>query len=250
MLLADWRNERSGGSVHRLVSPKAWALGAVGLVLMGVMTWLGLWQLHVYDDQQHDAARAALHRPEVPLDSLLGPDDAFPAEGTGRPVTATGTYLRTAQLYVRHLPGASQPYAVVTPLVTATGSAILVVRGAAATPGAAAPAGRVAITGVLEPARDSGRPPNSSRVTDSLSISGLVDSVRPDLYSGYVLLTSSTPHQRPSLAPVAPQLPNPSRWTGIRNLLYACQWWVFAAFVAFMWWRMTTDLEPREPIEV
>ena len=31
------------------------------------------------------------------------------------------------------------------------------------------------------------------------------------------------------------------RWAGIRNLVYAVQWWVFAAFVAFMWWRMVSE---------
>jgi hypothetical protein len=46
---------------------------------------------------------------------------------------------------------------------------------------------------------------------------------------------------------VPPPLPDPSRWSGIRNLLYACQWWVFAAFVAFMWWRMTDDVALGEP---
>jgi surfeit locus 1 family protein len=25
--------------------------------------------------------------------------------------------------------------------------------------------------------------------------------------------------------------------TGLRNLLYAFQWWVFGAFAIFMWWR-------------
>jgi len=39
---------------------------------------------------------------------------------------------------------------------------------------------------------------------------------------------------------VAPT-PDPSRWAGIRNLLYAFQWWLFAGFVAFMWWRVVGD---------
>ncbi len=231
--------------MKRLWSPKALGLGAIGLVLMAAMGWLGLWQYHVYDDHQHAQAQAALEKPAVPLDSLLGPDDAFPTDGTGRPVTMAGNYRAGEQIYVRHLPGSPHRYAVVTPLVTSTGSAVLVVRGSSDRMGAAVPAGSVRVTGFLEPAQPLGQRPNASGVTDSLSIASLVNSVGPDLYSGYVLLTSSDPIQSPRLAPVEPQLPDPSRWSGVRNLLYACQWWVFALFVAFMWWRMTADLGPH-----
>ena len=44
-----------------------------------------------------------------------------------------------------------------------------------------------------------------------------------------------------TLTPVEPPLPDPSRWAGIRNLIYALQWWLFAAFVAFMWWRIAHE---------
>ena len=29
--------------------------------------------------------------------------------------------------------------------------------------------------------------------------------------------------------------------TGLRNLAYALQWWVFGAFALYMWWRMSTE---------
>jgi surfeit locus 1 family protein len=234
--------------VHRFLSPTALALAAVGLVLMGGMVWLGLWQLSVYDDHQHAEALAALRKPEVPLGSLLGPDDAFPSDGVGRPVRVAGTYLAGSQVYVRHLPGSEQRYAVATPLVTATGSAIMVVRGSSPLPDAPVPPGRVAVTGFLEPVTASRGTPDSSGVMAALSIAGLVNRVRPDLYSGYVLLRSSVPQQSADLTPVGPPLPDPSRWSGLRNLLYACQWWVFALFVAFMWWRMTENREPEEAL--
>jgi surfeit locus 1 family protein len=216
-------------------------------VLIAVMTWLGFWQFSVYDDQQHADAQAALIKPVIPLDSLLGPDDAFPSNGVGRPVRVSGTYLAHDQIYVQHLSGSSLRYAVVTPLLTAGGSAVMVVRGSSDTLGAAVPTGTVDVSGVLEPATDSGRPPNAAGVTELLSISSLVNTVRPDLYSGYVLLGSSEPAQSPRLTPVSPEPPAPSRWSGVRNLLYACQWWVFALFVIFMWWRMTEDAGYQRP---
>jgi surfeit locus 1 family protein len=235
--------------VRRFLNPKALALGLVGLVLMGVMVVLGLWQLSVYDDHQHANAQAALSKPAVPLDSLLGPDDAFPSDGVSRPVTVSGRYLVGEQVYVENLPGATKRYAVTTPLLTATGSAVIVVRGSRDLSSAAAPTGHVTLTGILEPSVETGSAPDAAGVTDGLSIASLVNSVRPDLYSGYVLLRSSTPLQSPALAPVTPPLPDPSRWSGVRNLLYACQWWVFALFVAFMWWRMTEDMAREDDHE-
>jgi surfeit locus 1 family protein len=235
--------------VYRFLNSRALGLAVVGLVLMGVMIWLGLWQFSVYDDHQHADAQAALAKPAVPLDSLLGPDDAFPSDAVSRPVTVSGTYLAGDQIYVRNLSGSPHRYAVATPLVTGSGSAILVVRGSSETPSALTPTGRVTVSGVLEPSEDSGGSPNAAGVTQGLSISSLVNSIRPDLYSGYVLLRSSDPKQSPGLTPVTPQLPDPSRWSGIRNLLYACQWWVFALFVVFMWWRMTELTGPEHPHE-
>ena len=31
--------------------------------------------------------------------------------------------------------------------------------------------------------------------------------------------------------------------TGLRNLLYAIEWWFFGAFAAFIWWRWVRDEE-------
>ncbi len=244
-----WVGWGGGITLSRFLNARALGLAAVGLVLIAAMTWLGFWQFSVYDNHQHADAEAALAKPVVPLDSMLGPDQAFPFDAVSRPVSLTGTYLAQDQIYVRHLAGSSDRYAVATPLLTATGSAIMVVRGSSDTPHAPVPKGAVTVSGILEPATDSARPPDAAGITQVLSVSSLVNTVRPDLYSGYVLLRSSDPRQSPALTPVTPPLPNPSRWSGLRNLLYACQWWVFALFVVFMWWRMTEDLARDHPRE-
>jgi cytochrome oxidase assembly protein ShyY1 len=230
------------GGWARPLSLRQVGLAVVALILIAVMVELGRWQFGVYDDHQRADAQAALRRPAVTLTSLLGPDEAFPADSVGRPVTVSGRYLVGQQIYVRHLDSVSARYAVVTPLLTGSGSAILVVRGAADGLGSPAPGGPVRLAGVLEPATGAGGRLGADRVTTGLSIARLVGSIRPDLYSGYVILRSSRPAQQPALEPVAPPLPDPSRWAGLRNLLYACQWWLFAAFAAFMWWRMARDL--------
>src|SRR5690349_15470806 len=124
----------------RLLTPRALGLAVVALVLMGAMVALGLWQLGVYDDHQHDDAAAQLERASVPLGELLGPDDAFPAAAVSRPVTMAGSYLADETFVVRDSASLDVPRAVVTPLRLDNGSAVLVVRGTDDTP---APSGRV-----------------------------------------------------------------------------------------------------------
>jgi surfeit locus 1 family protein len=68
-----------------------------------------------------------------------------------------------------------------------------------------------------------------------------------DLYDGYLVLTDSTP--RSHLRPVTPPVPAASRLAGLRNLVYAVQWWLFAAFVVFMAWRMVADRAAPVPAE-
>jgi cytochrome oxidase assembly protein ShyY1 len=229
--------------IGRLTTPRALALLVVALVVMAVMIAMGRWQYGVYDDHQRADAMAVMRRAAVPLDSALGPDQAFPSASVGIPVVVSGRYDRSDQLYVRHLAGSKGAYAVVTPLLTGSGSAVLVVRGSASATQAPAARGPVRVVGILEPSPSQPSSIDSRRVTDSIWLPGLVSAVRPDLYSGYVVLTRSDPAE--PLARVEPPLPAPSRWAGLRNLLYAVQWWIFAAFVGFMWWRISTD-DPAE----
>ncbi len=221
------------------------ALLVAALLLIGVMVALGLWQLGVYDASQRADAQALLRIEPVPLDRALGPDDPFPPGSVGVPVTAEGRYDASEQMYVRGLPGVADSFAVVTPLVTPSGSAVLVVRGSHPLAESQVPHGRVQLVGVLEPSQSVGSTLDRARVTDGIRISGLVNDVTPDLYAGYVVRTSSNPAD--PLTQVPPPLPDPSRWAGVRNLVYALQWWVFAGFVAFMWWRIVSDASNAEP---
>lgn len=226
-----------------VVTARALGLTVVALVLVAVMVALGWWQYGAYDDQRRDDARARLAQPPVPLDDVLGPDGAFPADAVGRPVTLSGRYDADAQIYVRGLGPAE--YGVAAPLVTATGSAILVVRGAAEGLSAPPPTETVRVEGVLEPSDAEGDALDARRVTDGIRISTLVEGFDRDLYGGYVVLTDSEP--REPLAQVPSPAPEPSAWAGIRNLLYAMQWWLFAGFVAFMWWRMVSEPTADRP---
>ncbi len=227
--------------MRRWLSPRALSLGALALLMMVAMVALGLWQLGAYDQHQAHDARSRLQQPPTPLGRVLGPDAAFPADGAGRPVTVTGRYVAAEQLYVRGLTRSTDAYAATTPLLTPTGSMVLVVRGSTGELAGAPPQGRVTVTGVLEPSAATGGQLSEERVTDGVRIASLLDGFSRDLYAGYVVLTASQPAD--SLPPVNPPLPDPSQWAGLRNLLYAVQWWVFAGFAGFMWWRIIRDLD-------
>jgi cytochrome oxidase assembly protein ShyY1 len=209
------------------------------------MVGLGLWQLDAYDERQSADALARQQERPTPLGRILGPDSAFPSDGVGRPVMVTGRYVADEQIYVRGLPGSTGRYAATTPLLTPTGSLILVVRGSTDELGGVPPGGVVTVSGLLEPSAGSGSPLSSQRVTDGLRIAGMLDGFSRDLYAGYIVLTDSRPDD--PLSPVEPPLSEPSPWAGFRNLLYAVQWWVFAGFVVFMWWRIVRDGDSPGP---
>ena len=74
-------------------------------------------------------------------------------------------------------------------------------------------------------------------------IADAIQRVDQDLYGAYVVAEAAEPAAASrALAPVTPEsLPSPSSSTGLRNLLYAVEWWVFGAFALFVWWRWSRD---------
>jgi cytochrome oxidase assembly protein ShyY1 len=101
--------------------------------------------------------------------------------------------------------------------------------------------------GLLQPSEDTGAPDVSTRgdVIPELSVTALLPRAPYDLYGGYVVATARAVPSggKPAtgmagLLPVTVEhLPGVDASTALRNLLYAFQWWVFAAFALFMWWR-------------
>jgi cytochrome oxidase assembly protein ShyY1 len=228
-----------------LISARTVGLSAVAAVLVAAMVWLGRWQYDAYDEHQADDAEAVLARPALPLDAVLTADAPFPTDAVSRPVIASGRYVPSEQFYVTGSASAGAALAVVTPLVTDSGSALLVVRGLSDDRAAPPPVGQIEVDGVLEPSDESAAPLSDVRTTDGIQIARLVGTVDEDLYAGYLVARSTNPPDPLSPAPI-PQ-PDASPWAGFRNLLYALQWWTFAAFVVFMWWRAIRDPRSNAP---
>ncbi len=78
-----------------------------------------------------------------------------------------------------------------------------------------------------------------ARTIGSLSVPALTNVVAGDLFSGYAIGTSES--VTAGLTQVEPPDPDVSWTVGLRNLAYALQWWVFAGFALFMWWRMSSE---------
>jgi cytochrome oxidase assembly protein ShyY1 len=236
----------SGGVWRTALSVRWIAMLAAALVLAGVMTALGVWQLDVYRSKTAAATAARTAQPPVPIGSLMSVDEGLPGKAVGRRVTVSGRWAAASdQLYVsdRVHEGRSGLW-VVTPLLVDDGVAVLVVRGwvpSTSAPDAAAPAGKAEVVGtvIASEADDASGAAARGRVLPTLRIPTIVGMVGYRLYDAFVVLSSSTPDAG---TPVPVQPPGaPTDHAGLRNIAYAVQWWIFAAFVLFMWWRMMSD---------
>ena len=81
-------------------------------------------------------------------------------------------------------------------------------------------------------------------VFPEIRVADAVQRVDVDLYSAYVVARSPADGLE---AAELEALPEPGRFTGVRNLLYAFEWWVFGAFAAFIWWRWRQDATRPRP---
>ena len=130
--------------------------------------------------------------------------------------------------------------------VTETGSVLPVVRGWVAAGGVPpeAPDGEVTLVARLQPsdATTAADADPDDDVLPALRIPDVAQRVEADLYSGYAVALPGQPGTESLGEATLEQLPAPSRFTAVRNLLYALEWWVFGLFAAFVWWRHVRDV--------
>ncbi|HEV7195504.1 MAG TPA: SURF1 family protein [Pedococcus sp.] len=242
------------------LKPRWLSLFLIVVVLVVAFIQLGIWQLHVAQDKGlADALRQAQSDRPVAVETVIGPQESFPNSESDRAVTATGTYAGRDQLLVgpRRLQGRTG-YWVLTPLVvSATGARLPVVRGFVTDPGAVQPppAGQVAVEGSLAPGESpavapSGLPGGTAAALGSVDLSVLVNRWPGELYNAFVFAESERSAGGASISASAglqrvppPQVTGGLKW---RNAAYALQWWMFAAFAVFMWFRIVRDDAQRD----
>ncbi|MEE4544662.1 SURF1 family protein [Streptomyces sp. V4-01] len=243
-----------------LLTPRWLTVSVLALLAVPFCVFMGSWQLsrfHVRVDQhrtaEHDQSRAATEAP-VPLRTVLpNPAAQIPDDGSGRLVDATGSYDTGHQFLIpgRALDGHDGFY-VLTPLRIGGGAALPVVRGwlsgdasAAARAGSvpAAPTGSVTVTGAVqypETADTSGVDSRGGLPTGQLgmiSAASLVNVLPYPVYSGG-WITATHPVAPLKAVPAAAAPNSGLDIKAFQNLGYTGQWFVFAGFVVFMWFRL------------
>lgn len=247
------------------LKPRWLGLFAVLVVVLLTFGRLGLWQLNVAQDRGlAEAAASAASRPVAPLPEVVAPHSAFPSDGSGRRVEAAGRYAGQGQFLVapRRLEGEPGYWVVAPFVVAATGALLPVVRGFVAEAATAPPppGDVVVLTGSLAPGESPAQSPapkgvNRYPVRGSIDLGALVNEWDGELYNAFAFAVEERTGAAPGGLPVAAGLervPPPAVTGGLkwRNAAYALQWWIFAAFAAYMWFRMVRDDADRERDEM
>jgi len=227
-----------------LVTPKWVALSGILLLSVALFGWLGWWQW-ARVQQQVEPARVTESGPPADVSSIYVPGEPVPVADVGRSVRLVGRFDASAQLLVPRLTGGGdQAFWVLTPLQLVDGSVMPVVRGwtdEADSDASPPPTGQVVVTGRLEvPESDSLRsqapellPEGQIAIVSSAELFSLWEG---DLYQGFVVLDQQRPPTE--LVPVEPLPVAITTGLSWQNLAYAIQWWLFAVFAVFFWWRM------------
>lgn len=253
-------------SPARLLAPRYWAYHVVAIVLVGIAVGLGLWQYDAWEQRRADEARDVTTVEPTPLADVMGPDDPFPGDSVGRPVVLEGRWVPGRTLYVSgRQQDDAEGYWAVTPLAIGgpDAPALMVVRGWApdldSVP--AAPRGHAEFVAWLQPPEGTGEVDEDPEddVLPQLRIADALRYVDRDLYGAYAVVADRVaegdwPHDETAVNDgtqglehaALDQLPKVSRFTALRNLFYAIEWWVFALFAAFIWWRWARDELQRE----
>ncbi|MEU9009535.1 SURF1 family protein [Streptomyces sp. NPDC048479] len=227
-----------------LLTPRWWGINLFVVLAIPFCVFMGSWQLGKFEDRVH-THREAQQKPgpgeqkAAPVDELLPVDQ----ETSGRQATATGRYGKQFLVPERELDGKSGSY-VLTMLKTDGGRMLPVVRGWLAEGGRipAAPAGQVTVTGALQASETSGSDGVHaagglpSGQLGMISAASLVNLVPDDVYDAWVTLAKADAGLKavPAAAPEGSGLDLKS----FQNLGYTGEWFVFAGFVVFMWFRL------------
>jgi len=244
---------RTVGDVYRfLLTPRWWGINLFAVLAIPVCLFMGSWQLSRFEarvdshrEQERTVSESA-HAKAEPLARLLPVD----VRTSGRTAEAAGRYDTGRPLLVpdRQL-GGKRGFYVLSLLRTNGGKALPVVRGwlpGHADPDRvpAPPRGEVTVTGALQASEsqsspgvraDGGLPAGQLGM---ISAASLVNVVPYDVHDAWITVRH-TPAGSP-LRPVPPVRPDNTGldMKAFQNLGYTAEWFVFAGFVVFMWFRL------------
>lgn len=250
------------GVYRFLLTPRWWTINVFVALAIPFCLVLGFWQLGRFEDRvdghrEHTRqAEAAMEATAVPLATLL----PVTTGTVGEVAAVRGSYDTDRELLVpRRTLDDRRGFYVLTPLLPDDGTAAVpVVRGWL--PGEpdpervpAAPEGTVEVTGILQ-AAESPRAVNAPTGLPAgqvgvISAASLINLLPYEVTDGWLTV-------REAEAPLAPVPAVAASGTSLdvkafQNLGYTAQWFVFAAFVIFMWYRfLRRELEAHHDAEL
>ena len=235
-----------------ILAPRLWLGHVLALVLTVAAVLLGVWQLDAWQARRADAARDLTQADPVALSSVLGPDDPFPGRSVGQPVQLEGSWLPTGTVLCQR-PRARRRRRLLDGDTARDrrrthAPALPVVLGWVPDPDAAPapPQGRAELVGWLQPPEGTGAHDDdpTDDVLPQLRIADVVQHVDQDLYGAYAIAREGVDGL--PAADLA-QLPEAGRFTAVRNLFYAIEWWFFGGFVVLIWWRWVGEQLAPDP---
>ncbi|WP_329622598.1 SURF1 family protein [Streptomyces sp. NBC_01255] len=227
-----------------LATPRWWGINVFVLLAIPFCVFMGTWQLGKFEDrvdshQEAEQRPAASSLKAAPLDTLLPVDQ----ETSGRPAEARGRFGEQFLVPERDLDGRTGSY-VLTLLKTDGGQSLPVVRGwlPTGTKAPAPPTGEVTVVGALQASENPGTKGVHSAgglpegQLGMISAAALVNVVTDDVYDAWITLTDSPAGLTP--VPAAAASGTSLDVKAFQNLGYTAEWFVFAGFVLFMWFRL------------
>jgi cytochrome oxidase assembly protein ShyY1 len=241
-----------------LLTPRWWTINAFVALTIPFCLVLGGWQLGRFEDRvdghrEHEQQTAAARDADaVPLATLLPPT----TDTVGEVASVRGSYDPAQQLLVpsRSL-NDQRGFYVLTPLLPADGGpAVPVVRGwlpgtADPAQAPAAPDGTVTVIGILQ-AAESPRAVNAPTGLPAgqvgvISAASLINLLPYEVQDAWLTVREADQPMRPVPAVAASGTGLDAK--AFQNLGYTAQWFVFAAFVVFMWYRFfRRELETQQ----
>lgn len=230
--------------MFRFLLTRRWLglLLAVAVVSIGCVE-LGLWQFRRYAERHDANARitTSLDAGPARLDQVMSADAPAAVDDEWRVVRATGRYDADEQIVVLYRTRDGAPGVdVVVPLVTASGTAVLVDRGWVATAGNGndvgplpePPSGTVTVTGWVRRNAEGGSDQTSAAdgTVRAISSDAIAEVLPYDVYEGFLELKTENPTVEPRPAKALP----PDLGSG-PHFFYGLQWFFFGLLALGFW---------------
>ncbi len=246
-------------SLRFLVSRRWILFFAIVVLLAYACLLLGQWQWHRLTSKKASNAiiRANESAAPTPVDRVLRRGVDPPSTDQYKVVSATGTYAVSQTIILRYQTDqdGNAGADVVVPLVTSSGTALLVDRGwvpvgpqgfADTSQVPSPPPGRVTVTGWVRQNGGGSATQVVNASTRAISSSQIQPAIGIPVYGGFVDLKTESPAPATPLAPAG--LPDLSNGP---HFFYALQWWFFGilagfGFVYLAWEEATGRAELRK----